>query len=199
MKDILPDFNKAESFIISQLEKRLSPNLLYHNVDHTLDVLRVAVKIAEIEKIPEAELHLLRIAALFHDCGFIQGYKNHEDAGCQMVRESLPQWGFTAHQIRLICNMIMATKIPQEPVSSLDRILADADLDYLGREDVYTLAQKLHDEMKLYQLLPDESKWNPFQIAFLKQHHYFTDYAKNNREVNKNRYLSELQEKLRKE
>jgi hypothetical protein len=93
--------------------------------------------------------------------------------------------------------MIMATQIPQRPKTLLDRIIADADLDYLGRDDVYTIAEKLHEEMKLHNQLPDEKKWIHFQIDFLKQHQYFTCYSKENREASKNSYLDELIVKTR--
>jgi uncharacterized protein len=155
------------------------------------------MKIAEEEEISADDVKLLRIAVLYHDSGFIHVYKNHEVTGCEMVREYLPRFGFTKAQIALICDMIMSTKIPECPKTLLDQIIADADLDYLGRDDVYNIAQRLHEEMKLHNQLPDERKWIPFQIDFLKQHHYFTSYSKKNREANKNLYLGELMANLR--
>jgi uncharacterized protein len=197
VKEECPDFKKAEAFIVSLLKENLSPELLYHNIGHTLDVLDAALKISESEKISADEIRLLRIAVLFHDAGFVHVYKNHEVTGCEMAREYLPGFGFTKAQITAICEMIMSTQIPQRPKTRLDRIIADADLDYLGREDVYIIADKLHEEMKLHNQLPDEKKWIPFQIDFLKQHQYFTDYSKGIREAGKNIYLDELIEKMR--
>jgi len=197
VKEECPDFTKAEAFIISLLKENLSPELLYHNIGHTLDVLDAALKISEYEKISEDEIKLLRIAVLFHDAGFVHVYKNHEVTGCEMVREYLPRFGFTKVQIATICEMIMSTQIPQRPKTVLDRIIADADLDYLGRDDVHHIAGKLYEEMKLYKQLTDEKKWIPFQIDFLRQHQYFTCYSKNNRETGKNLYMDELIEKTR--
>ena len=197
MKTKSPDFAQAEVFIISLLKEKISATLLYHNIDHTLDVLDVAMNIAKSEGLPPEEIQLLRIAVLFHDVGFVCTYKDHEAIGCDMAREQLPGYCFSKEQIDLICGMIMSTKIPQCPNTKLDAIIADADLDYLGRDDVYTIAQKLHDEMKLQNMLPDEIKWIPFQINFLKQHHYFTAYSKKNRGEKKKMYLEELMEKQR--
>jgi uncharacterized protein len=197
VKEECPDFVKAEAFIISLLKENLSPELMYHNIGHTLDVLDAALKISESENISADEIKLLRIAVLFHDAGFVHVYKNHEETGCEMVREYLPRFGFTNPQIATICEMIMSTQIPQRPKTRLDRIIADADLDYLGRDDVYTIAQKLYEEMKLHNQLSDDRKWLPFQINFLKQHEYFTGYSKENREAGKNLYLDELIEKMR--
>ncbi len=193
----IPDFAKAEAFIISLLREKISPSLLYHNIDHTLDVLDVAMNIGRTETLSREEFHLLRIAVLFHDAGFVRTYKNHEVMGCDMAREYLPGFCFSQGQIETICGMIMATKIPQRPDTRLGMIIADADLDYLGRDDVYAIAQKLHDEMKLQSMLPDEKKWIPFQINFLEQHHYFTAYSKKKRGGKKKQYLDELIKKLR--
>lgn len=196
MKTKNPDFAEAEAFIISLLTEEISAALLYHNIDHTLDVLDVAMKIGEAEDLSPEEIQLLRIAVLFHDAGFVRTYNNHEAGGCDMVREHLPGFYFSQEQIEIICGMIMSTKIPQRPNTRLEEIIADADLDYLGRDDVYTIAQKLHDEMQLLSMLPDEKKWIPFQINFLKQHYYFTSYSKRYRGEKKKMYLEELIGKL---
>jgi uncharacterized protein len=187
-----PDYTKAEAFVVSLLDQELSSTLLYHNTEHTLDVLDAAMKIAEAEQVSEKDIRLLRIAVLFHDAGFIHVYKNHEETGCEMVREYLPGFGFSKEQISKVCQMIMATKIPQNPKSLLDQIMADADLDYLGRQDVYHIAQRLHEEMRLHKELPDEGRWIPFQVKFLEQHHYFTSYSRKWREPNKNLYLKAM-------
>jgi uncharacterized protein len=191
-----PDFTNAEIFIISLLEEKLSPTLIYHNKEHTMDVLGVAMQIAESENISADEIKLLRMAVLFHDAGFIYVYKMHEEKSCEMVREYLPAFHFSPEQISLICEMIMATKVPQAPMTKLDQIIADADLDYLGRDDVFTTAQKLYEEMKLNHLLPDDRAWIPFQVKFLIKHNYFTNYSLEKRAPNKELYLKKIMEKL---
>jgi len=192
MKQKYPEFQRAETFIISKLEEELSPNLFYHNKAHTLDVLQTALEISKTESISAEEGKLLRIAVLFHDSGFLHVYNNHEEKGCEMARQYLPDFDFSPEQIELICEMIMATKVPQHPKTKLDQIIADADLDYLGREDVFIIAQKLFDELRIHNLLPDAKQWIPFQIDFLKEHRYFTDYSKKFRAPNKKLYLTAL-------
>jgi len=191
-----PDFTKAETFIISMLEEKLPASLIYHSKDHTFDVLQVAMEIAEVERITSEQKKLLRIAVLFHDAGFVHVYKNHEEKSCEMVREYLPGFNFSQNQIKIICEMIMATKVPQNPMSILDQIIVDADLDYLGREDVFTIAQKLFEELKLQNLITNEKDWIPYQIKFLKKYDYFTEYSRNKRGPNKEIYLRQLMGKL---
>ena len=129
-----------------------------------------ALRIAETEKINKEETNLLRIAALYHDAGFINTYKGHEAEGCLLAKATLPDFGFTAAQLEMICSMIMATKIPQTPKSKLDKILCDADLDYLGRDDFYEIGNRLYNEMKEQGFIETEREWNLTQKVFLENH-----------------------------
>ena len=43
------NFEAAKKFIVPKLEKELNPELYYHGVHHTLDVLESATKLAEKE------------------------------------------------------------------------------------------------------------------------------------------------------
>lgn len=178
------------------LEEKLPDTLIYHSKEHTFDVLKSALEIAETEKISAAETKLLRIAVLLHDAGFIYVYKDHEEKSCEMAHAHLPGFDFSKEQISLICDIIRATKIPQLPKTVMEKIMADADLDYLGREDVFPIAQMLFEEMKLYNLMPDETNWIPFQVKFLEEHQYFTDFSRKHRGPGKDAYLKKMREKL---
>jgi uncharacterized protein len=187
-----PDFEGAENYILERLKAEVPDTLHYHGYHHTIDVMNAAMEIAEEEKIIEEEKNLLRIAVAFHDVGFIYVYKGHEEKGCEMAKESLPGFGFTNDQIDIICGMIMATKIPQQPKNLLEQIIADADLDYLGRQDVYPIAETLFKELNLHAGITDESQWNQIQVNFLQSHNYHTNYSKNLRAPKKQQYLKEL-------
>lgn len=187
-----PDFQQAEIQILNRLERELNPTLYYHGFHHTKDVIDAAMNIARTENIGEGDVKLLRIAAAYHDAGFIYVYKDHEEKGCEMAGEYLPSHGFSKKQIGKICGMIMATKIPQSPDNKLEEILADADLDYLGRDDVYPIAQSLYEELKIHAGLSDEKNWNEIQIRFLQSHRFFTTFSKENRKPGKEKYLAEL-------
>ncbi len=191
------DFAGAEAFILDKLRKELPENLHYHNIDHTLDVLESALRIAAHQQLSISMVPLLRVAALFHDSGFTRTYKNHEQSGCEIASESLPGFGFNNDQLNIICGMIMATKIPQSPQNEIERILCDADLDYLGRDDFYAIGNQLFEEMKGRGYLETDREWNLTQKVFLENHRYHTDYAKENREEKKQQHLDEVLEKLK--
>ncbi len=193
-----PDYMGAEKFIIEKLRKELPATLHYHNTGHIEDVLQSTVNIAAHEKINSEELHMLRIAALFHDSGMTISQKHHEEKGCDLARQFLPNFGFSENQLQVICGMIMATRIPQSPKTLLEQILCDADLDYLGRDDFYETGGKLNEELRVAGLIETDREWNLIQKTFLESHRYHTAYSRANREELKHKHLLEILEKLKK-
>jgi TolB-like protein/Tfp pilus assembly protein PilF/predicted metal-dependent HD superfamily phosphohydrolase len=187
-----PDYEAAEKLILSRLEKELPPSLHYHNMSHIKDVMESAERIAEAEGISSEEKRLLRVAALFHDAGFIFSPKNHEERGCDLAKSMLPPFGFTTQQIEMICGMIMATRIPQTPHTHLEKIVCDADLDYLGRDDFFETGKSLYMEMKERGFIETEREWNLIQKTFLETHRYHTRFSKENREQKKQQHLQAI-------
>jgi len=187
------DIEKAEKFIVDLLDTQLSETLYYHGLHHTLDVLNAAMILADEEGVEDrSDLKLLKTAALFHDSGFVNTYKNHEEEGCRIANVHLSLFGYSQEEIKKICGMIMATKIPQTPTTILEQILCDADLDYLGRDDFEPIAASLFEELKARKLVENETTWNVIQVKFLESHRYHTKSAINKREVQKQKRLIEL-------
>jgi len=188
------NYHKAKAFILDKLERELKPDLHYHGLHHTLDVLNITEDLCLAEKISLYETTLLKTAALFHDSGFTIHNKEHEALGCELVRKHLPEFDYSNEEIERICGMIMATKIPQTPNNFLEEILCDADLDYLGRGDFYDIGNSLFKELKTYNVLKDEQTWNRLQVSFLTSHSFFTKTNKERRSRVKADYLRELEE-----
>lgn len=187
------DYRAAKQYILKRLRRELSPALHYHGLHHTLDVLRMATTICNQEGIGGHNLKLVKTAALFHDAGFVKNkHEGHEHQGCLIVREQLPQMGYTEADIETICGMIMATKIPQSPKNRLEEILCDADLDYLGRSDFYTIGRSLFEELKAYKMLEEEQAWNRLQVNFLSAHHFHTRTNIQSRDPIKKQHLENL-------
>lgn len=186
------DPQAARAYILAKLRAELPGARTYHSLEHTLDVYASVVDIAEQEGVSGEGLTLLKMAALYHDAGFTVQDLDHEEAGCRIVREKLPEFGFGPDQVELVCEMIMSTRIPQSPRNKLARILCDADLDYLGRADFAMIGTTLFDEMRHYGVLKNEREWNELQVRFLERHKYFTGTNKRSREPLKQRHLVDV-------
>lgn len=190
------DFDAAEQAITAKLKAELPRNLVYHNLDHIEDVLSAAVSIGTAEGLNEAEIKLVRIAALFHDAGLTISLADHEHRGCLLARQMLPRYGFSMNQIEAVCGMVLSTRIPQSPKNKLEQVLCDADLDYLGRDDFQATGGRLFDELVVLGKVKTEREWNAMQKAFLEEHRYHTAYAKREREPKKQQHLAEITGRL---
>ena len=188
-------FTSIKQPILSRLENELDPRLGYHNITHTLDVLEQAEVLANQEKVTDKhDLLLLKTAAVFHDSGFLFVYKNHEEKGCEIAAESLRNV-FSKEDIKKICGMIMATKIPQTPNTLLEQIICDADLDYLGRSDFEPISRNLYKEFIVFKIIPEDIIWDHIQIKFFESHHYFTGTSISKRNGEKLKHLNILKER----
>ncbi|MBI9067670.1 MAG: HD domain-containing protein [Salinivirgaceae bacterium] len=186
-------FDDLEEHIMNILEEKLPRNLYYHNLKHTIDVTVQVELIGRGEGIDDEDLLLLKTAALFHDTGFIVTYKDHEEAGVELAKQILPGYDYTKEQIEKISEIIMVTKLPPQPENLLERIICDADLDYLGRVDFIPVSGNLFRELTEHKIIEDDiNRWNQIQIAFIEKHQYFTETAKRLRDVNKNNQLEAI-------
>jgi uncharacterized protein len=170
----------------------LSPSLTYHSVDHTLDVVAQAERIARDSGVSEREIFLLKVAGLFHDMGFLELYVGHEEKSCEYFLEKSADYHFSESDEQIITGIIMATKVPQQPHNLLEAILCDADLDYLGRVDFYEIAGNLKEELLNYGFIHNEDEWKQVQLNFLNFHHYHTASSTALREPVKRQHYHEL-------
>ncbi|REG88488.1 HD domain-containing protein [Algoriphagus antarcticus] len=178
--------------VLSNLAANLPKTLTYHALDHTLDVLNVCNQYIKREKLPEEERYLLRAGAIVHDMGFLKGSANHEEVGANMAEIILKDLRVDQKDIEKVKGLVMATKIPQNPKNHLQRIICDADLDYLGRQDYPEISQKLFEELKNMNVISSAQQWKDLQINFLKAHQYHTPFAIKNREPQKQVWLNKL-------
>jgi uncharacterized membrane-anchored protein YitT (DUF2179 family)/predicted metal-dependent HD superfamily phosphohydrolase len=188
-------YEQAYSFIMTKLEKDLPAQLVYHNAQHTKQVIAAAEQLALAEGIAGEELVLLKTAALFHDTGFLHQAAGHEEFSCKVAKEQLPGFGYSPAQVEAICKMIMATRLPQSPGDNLSEILCDADLYYLGTDQYAATADKLFQEFKKLGSIKSAAEWDFMQVEFLSAHQYFTQAAKTELEETKHVTLKQLKEK----
>jgi class 3 adenylate cyclase len=181
----LVQFTELQELILEKLEKELPSYLYYHNVKHTVDVVTEVELIGWTENCSDEEILLLKTAGLFHDAGHTVIYDGHEQAGTELARAMLPDYGYSQSQIDRICEIIMATKMPPQPKDLLQEIICDADLDYLGRSDMIPVSNTLYKELKEQNKIGTLNDWNKLQVKFISIHQYFTKTARSLREVNK--------------
>lgn len=169
---------KAQEYIINLFKKKLPPQVVYHNYRHTLNVVNAAKEIGAGMSFSEEEMEVLILAAWFHDTGFVNGCTGHESKGKEKAKQFLEENSFSPDNIEKVLGCIQATKMPQDPKSSLEEAMCDADLTHLGKKDFSERSRllKLEWESRDCKEISDE-EWLEMSVSFLGTHKYFTDYA----------------------
>ncbi|NEU08310.1 HD domain-containing protein [Flavihumibacter sp. R14] len=188
----MDEFEKVKSIVLERLSG-LNTNLTYHCLDHTLDVVQQSERIAGEENIANCrDLYLLKVAALYHDTGFLETYANHELKSCEIFLADSENFDLSIQEKSIITNLIMATQIPQLPATLLEKIICDADLDYLGRDDFFSIGDNLRREFLSYNIVANDEQWEQLQIKFLQKHQYHTESSQKLREPNKQMNFAKL-------
>lgn len=198
MKKYYPDYEGAVAYALDRLQNELSDRYLYHSLQHTRDdVMPASIRLAKISGIVNGDIELLRIAAAYHDIGFLSSYQGHEITSARVAAQVLPGFGLDDRQVERVMGMIMATRLPQSPRDFLEMIIADADLDVLGREDFFERSELLRQERELCEDVNlSMQKWLQGQLEFLKTHSYFTEAARSLRREMKLEHIQSIMTRL---
>ncbi|AOF80562.1 HD domain protein [Methyloversatilis sp. RAC08] len=193
-----PDYAGAVAYALQRLRAELPPFFSYHDVSHTEhDVLPAVSRLARLAGLTDADRQVLEVAAAYHDLGHVQNHIGHEQIGVSVIDDVLPGFGFGARDIERISGMILATQLPQSPQNAHEALLADADLDSLGREDFFDTSEALWRERAALGYPVSWPEWLATQLAFLASHRYFSDAARTLRDAGKQRNIARLEQLIR--
>jgi len=170
---------KSKKYVESFLKENLTDGIYYHDLEHTQEVVNASLEIGIASNISDEELEIVLIAAWFHDTGYFKGMENHEEISKAVAEKFLKQEGVQESKIAAVGGCILATKIPQTPNNIMEEVLCDADLYHVSTREFFTKSELLRKEFSL--VFPDEiqlDEWFKNSIKFLKNHSFFTLYAK---------------------
>ncbi|MGD9173216.1 MAG: HD domain-containing protein [Desulfobacterales bacterium] len=196
-----PRLKIVDQYIRELFKDELPAGIKYHNAEHTLHptrgVVAVANRIALAENISEHDRELLLAAAYFHDTGYIREYDKNEPIAARMAGRILKLIGYKPAEIKKIQKMILATDLARKPQSLVEKILCDADLDHLGRDDFFKRDGKLRKGRSARGIdVSDEAKWYRGTLNLITNHKYYTASQIKLREEKKQKNIEQLQKKL---
>lgn len=187
----------TRAYVTELFQKSVDPKFTFHNLHHTQQVVAAASEIAAHYNLNEEDRDVLLLAAWFHDTGFRSGHpEEHERESIQVATEFLNQHGAGADRIQRVSSCIQATRMPQSPLSQVEKIMCDADLYHLGSGDFKKMNGQLRLEQEAYFGKPiSKREWRQRNIEFLESHQYFTDYCQAKLEPQKQQWIRELRKK----
>jgi len=193
----------VDNYIRELFREELPGSIKFHDSNHTLHptkgVVAVANRIAISEGITETDRELLITAAYFHDTGYIREYDKNEPIAARMAGRILKLIGYKPKEIEKIQKMILSTDLDREPKTHVEKILCDADLDNLGRDDFLHLDGRLREGRRARGVdVSDDLKWYRGTLKLMENHQYYTQSQKELREKGKQKNIKRLLNKLEK-
>lgn len=170
---------KVEDHVNLFYRENTDTNLFYHNRDHMLEVLDNTKKLADHYQLDDRQFFVVSAAACFDDIAHcIKGVEFHEQKSAEMAEAFLNSIGVNEEDIVAVKNCVLATKIPQTPISINEKIVCDADLYNLGTDDFRKKNRLLKDEEEAIGGTEiDGITWRASSISLLENHLYHTDYC----------------------
>jgi len=187
----------ARAYVTDVFQHKVNPEFVFHSLEHTEDVVEASSHMANHYQLQGDDRQVLMLAAWFHDTGYSAGRaEGHEDVSVQIATQFLTNHQVDETIIQRVASCIQATKMPQSPVSLIEKILCDADLFHLSTEDFKARNQLLKQEREsMLGHKINKKEWRKSNIEFLSQHRYFTEYGQEFLEPKKQGNLALLSKK----
>jgi predicted metal-dependent HD superfamily phosphohydrolase len=190
---------QSKDYVTKILEEDLPKGCVYHNLNHTIEVVEAATEIGGNSGLSEEEMEIVLISAWFHDSGLIKSYENHEEESAKIAREFLSGINYPNEKIEKVTHLILSTKMPQTPNNILEEVLCDADLSHIGKKGFNTRSHLLRAEWEnMLGKKVSDFEWIKNNIDFIAENKFYTNYAKENFEKRRSENLAKLQKKLHK-
>ena len=171
---VMCDYFEVKKFIFKIFKNKLSSKYVFHSLNHTKEVLHFAIKIANMEHIGFDDLVLLKTAALYHDTGFIFSKVYHEDFSAEFAKRTLQGFNYSQKKIDIIVELILCTKLDQEPKGILQQIICDADLMNFGNDTFFRKNRLIRNELKNHKIIFSDFDWAKTTKILLSNHIFFT-------------------------
>ena len=107
--DLDKSIEKAEKKVFSAFKESGKSQLVFHNYNHTVDVVKQVKEICEGLEIDDAKASLVILAAWFHDIGYLQKRAGHESIGAEEAAKFLKNEGLDPQDIEVVKHCILST------------------------------------------------------------------------------------------
>lgn len=169
----------AKAYVLALLEEKLPGKLVYHSPKHTTQVVKEAKALGEAAGLEAPDLEALLLAAWFHDVGYIDVYDGHEFRSAELAGEWLTAQRYPAERVALVQDLIKATHREAERRTPLQKLLVDADMSSMGREDFFANGELLRAEWEAaLGRTFSNTDWAESQLDFLTNARFYSSEAK---------------------
>jgi predicted metal-dependent HD superfamily phosphohydrolase len=187
----------VSNYVAEYFKEHGSEELLYHNYEHTASVATAASELNAHYRLSEQDDFIVRVAAWFHDLGYLVDPDNHEAASVVLAENFLKEKKVPSVIIDEVKACILATRMPQKPKNLLQQIVCDADMSHFSTDSFAEKSKQLRKELQTRcGLAISKNAWRHQTICLLEVHQYHTDYAREHWNVKK---MENLEDQLKKD
>jgi predicted metal-dependent HD superfamily phosphohydrolase len=195
---IMDTIQKAEAFVRNLLKDKLSAVYSYHNLEHTLRVVRAASEIAKSENLTENQYMAVMLAAWFHDTGYIEGAENHEHRSAAFFRDFAVSENINTESAALAESLILVTEYTKTPSNNLEYIIRDADTAHFATSEFQSVSDSLRKEWDNEGKTYNDLAWLEGNLMMLTQkHQYYSEYAKKHWDEKKIENIENIRKKIK--
>ncbi len=170
---------EVEAFVNNYFNENDLKKLVYHDVFHTVEVVKAAKKIGVGNNLSDEEMEIVIISAWFHDLGYTVSRVDHEGISADIALSFLTKNNYPSDKIEKVKSCILATKSSKTPQNIMEKILCDADLIHMAKKNFLERSELLKSEFENCEGKSISAKeWYEKTMKFITQHEYFTQYAK---------------------
>lgn len=188
----------SSDYVDGFLKENLPLEFTYHNFCHARDVFEAVTELGENSGLPDSELEIIQVAAWFHDTGFVKGYLGHEYKSVDIAKEYLISIHCPVKKIERIIAIILMTELANMPITLSEKIIRDADILHIAKEDFFSkcLALKSEWDYTGFKNLT-ESEWLQTCLDFISSAAFFTEFANLKYEPGRKKNISCLREMIK--
>lgn len=165
--------------LVRVFSRKTMPKLPYHNFEHGLYVVANATALGFMEGCTSKEIFLLETGGYTHDLIVVPGKTDNEERSAALAAEYLKEIGYKGEEIAVNDLLIMATKIPTNPSTRLEKIMCDSDIWNIGGNEFW----KSTDAVRREYGITDLQRWYTQVAGFLDKQRFYTPTGKAIRNV----------------
>jgi predicted metal-dependent HD superfamily phosphohydrolase len=189
-------YKKTEQHVAALFRDHPMPELHFHNLEHTIQVVERTKEIAGHYYLSESDMLAVYVAAWFHDTGYLfTDPEHHEEKSVELMTEFMKEYANDEQLIEKVKECILATRPPRNHSSLLFQIICDADTYHLGTKEFKQKNQLVWEEYKANDPNLTEKEWLGKALDLLNQHEFYTKYCKDLLEERKKKNMKKLHKK----
>ena len=191
---------RAEKYIKNLLSDQMNKNFLYHSQGYTNKTVNKAKKVLEFSTTESFDINNVLLATWFLHAGFAVDYNNHIKESVKLASSFLKDNNCEQHDITIVTHLIESGWQNDKPTNDAEAIVKDACSWFYASDDFEEMLQLLRLELENFnETIPDLDTWRLNYLEKLRiEHRYYTDFAKENWQEQKEENILALISKLQK-